>query len=146
MDNNHVGIGVYYSSDKNTITGNTITENYINGIIILSEYNIIYQNNFIDNKNNAFDEGNNLWDYGGIGNYWGDYKLNYPDAKKLWLKGIWDTPYDIPGGDNQDMYPLINKVKQKSKTIQTPFLSFLETFIQNHPHIFPMLRQIFGLQ
>jgi len=32
--------------------------------------------------------------------------------------------------------------KSKNKPINTPFLRFLE----NHPHLFPLLRQIFGLQ
>jgi hypothetical protein len=43
------------------------------------------------------------------GNYWDDYKDKYPNAKRIWLKGIWDTPYEIPDGNNKDMYPLIRK-------------------------------------
>lgn len=34
-----------------------------------------------------------------------------------------------------------NSIKAKTKVINTPFLTFLE----NHPRLFPLLRQIFGL-
>ena len=43
------------------------------------------------------------------GNYWSDYKEKYPDAKKQPFKGIWDTPYEIEGGDNKDTCPLLKQ-------------------------------------
>ena len=72
----------------------------------------IRHNNFINNGVNA--EDNSLpdafceWDNGEEGNYWDDYKERYPFARPRLLKPwIWNTPYDIDGGDNKDRYPLI---------------------------------------
>jgi len=131
--NNCDGIYLYFGSSNNVIIGNTITHNSDNGIhtyswysgymvlknIIvgnlisnnsggvyissLSYYNFIYKNNLIDNEQNAQDEGINLWDNGKSGNYWDDYTGEDNDGD-----GIGDTPYPIPGGDNEDRYPLIN--------------------------------------
>ena len=103
-----------------------------------SSNNLIYQNNFYDNAQNAFDESYNSWNNGKKGNYWDDYEERYPDAHKKWLRGIWDTPYDIPGGDNHDRFPL-TKPYGKSKSYVNPlFLQFLE----NHPRMFPILRHL----
>jgi parallel beta-helix repeat protein len=106
IQNNKIGIDV-----KTGTTGNTISENTISGH---SEYglrmqsgcnnNIIHHNTF-DNKpeciNNAKDVASNTYDDGSEGNYWDDY-MGYDNNSN----GIGDTPYDIPGGDNQDLYPL----------------------------------------
>jgi len=35
--------------------------------------------------------------------------------------------------------------KSKNKVIQSPFLQFPENLLQNHPHLFPLLRQLLGL-
>ncbi len=126
--NNGTGICLIYSN-YNKIISNNISEN-TDGIIISSQYsghsNIIYHNNFIDNTQNAFDDRwNNTWDDGEYGNYWSDYKERYPNASKIRSKGIWDTPYEIPGGDNKDMYPLINQYPKsviKTKSIPKPFI------------------------
>ncbi len=48
---------------------------------------------------------------------------------------------DIYGKESEWSDPLSISMP-KNKSINTPFLSFLE----NHPHMFPLLRQIFGLQ
>jgi hypothetical protein len=71
--------------------------------------NKIHHNNFLDNSINAQDEnsGTNDWDDGRKGNFWSDYTILYPEASKIWLRGIWNKPYDIPGEENQDLYPLI---------------------------------------
>ncbi len=76
---------------------------------IISSNNAIYHNNFINNSNNSYDEFNNTWDDGKYGNYWDDLKERYPDANKKRLKGIWDTPYEIPSGNSTDRYPLIKQ-------------------------------------
>jgi hypothetical protein len=92
-------------------TNNTIRENNIN----MNDYgltssdgnnNHIYHNNFIKNTVlNAYDYVSNIWDdeYPSGGNYWDDYTGTDSDGD-----GIGDIPYDIPNGDNQDRYPLIN--------------------------------------
>ncbi len=101
-DNN---VGVYFSnSDSNTIRSNDIQNNNANGVFLSSSSsgNTIYLNDFSDNMDsNAKDYGSNNWDYGMQGNYWEDY-----DGEDNNDDGIGDTPYTIPGGSNQDNYPL----------------------------------------
>ncbi|MCG2826413.1 MAG: Omp28-related outer membrane protein [Thermoplasmatales archaeon] len=74
-----------------------------------SNGNVIHHNNFIDNwySPQANDTGTNSWDngYSSGGNYWDDY--TGVDANG---DGIGDTAYVIPGGDNQDRYPLMTQV------------------------------------
>lgn len=96
--------GIYlYSSSNNVISNNEITGNRY-GVYILSSSgnNKIYLNDFTNNDiQNVNDGGTNSWYYESQGNYWDDYQ-DYDSNKD----GIGDTPYDIPGGDNQDQYPL----------------------------------------
>jgi len=77
----------------------------------------------MENFYNAMDENKNTntWDDGKKGNYWDDYKEKYPDAKKKPFKGIWDTPYEIPGEDNLDMFPL-TRMNLQSDSINKPKL------------------------
>jgi len=107
INNNRDGIS-FTNSSNNIVNNNNIVKNQI-GIKIESGYydgeessdNKIYCNYLIDNTENANDEQNNQWDNGEKGNYWDDY-----DGVDADNDGIGDTPYDIPGGDNQDLYPL----------------------------------------
>ena len=148
ISNNRWGIGLAGFSNNNIITGNTITWNNRNGIRLVgfSNYNIIYHNNFINNTQNANDECDNTWDDGKYGNYWSDYKEKYPDAKPRLLKPwIWDTPYEIPGGDNKDRCPLVkqwpnslSRTMPRNRAINGFFLKFLE--------LFPILQKILLLQ
>ena len=102
-----------YLSNLNTLFGNKILYNSY-GIVLNfpSDNNSIYQNNLIDNGYNAWDENDNsnTWHFGKKGNYWGNYKKLYPNAKKILLKGIWNTPYEIPNKENIDGYPLLRPV------------------------------------
>ena len=129
IDRNENGIDMWDSSNNN-IKGNRIINNIKKGMLMghssnnnifwnnirncdvgiylwsYSDNNIIYQNNFFNNSKNADDECNNFWDNGYKGNYWDDYTDKCPNANRIWLKGVWDMHYDIPGDNNQDMYPL----------------------------------------
>jgi len=115
-ENDGDGIGIHWSS-RNTITNNTISINKLDGIRLLysnSTNNNIYHNNFIDNNQNAYDDGNNnQWNnnYPSCGNYWdsytGDDVFWGQNQEMNGSDGVGDTPYDISGGDNKDMYPLM---------------------------------------
>jgi parallel beta-helix repeat protein len=142
ISNNLSGIELTSTFDTR-ISGNTITNNNEYGLFLSdSAFNIIYNNNLIRNTQHALDEHSNCWNSDKKGNYWEDYEEKYPGASKIWLEGIWDTPYDIPGGDNQDRYPLIkpySKSKVKIDQLQSPIFerffdrfSLLERFFQ-HP-------------
>jgi len=100
-------------SNYNTIKMNNIMNNDFGIKIHFSYNNIIYHNNLIDNRENSYDEGNNTWDdgYPSGGNYWDDYNGTDNDGD-----GIGDIPYPIPGGDNEDRYPLMEPYNNDTKS------------------------------
>ncbi|MCX6667600.1 MAG: PKD domain-containing protein [Euryarchaeota archaeon] len=108
IENDIYGIGIYNSSN-NVIKNNTIKDTDC-GIYIenISDGNIIYHNNFLNNIQNANDSGINTWDngYPSGGNYWDDYTGTDGNGD-----GIGDTQYnisDVTGvNNNKDFYPLI---------------------------------------
>jgi len=159
VSNNDVGIIILtfsalpsFISVGNIIEGNDIYSNNYSGIFVLdSSDNFIYHNNFINNAENAYDNGTNTWDDGEYGNFWDDYEERYPDACKKWWKGIWDTPYEIPGGDSQDRYPLIKQWPNsspismpKNKIFNFNF-NLLSLLFERFPNAFPILRNLLGL-
>ena len=99
-------------TNNNTIVGNTIKDNQFGAYVNSSNDNRIYHNHFINNTNQSVDVGINYWDngYPSGGNYWSDYtgedSYSGPDQNLTICDGIGDVPYDIPGGSNQDRYPL----------------------------------------
>ena len=107
------GISLYSNSDNNNIIRNNITNNSKIGIrLSQSSNNFIYQNNFINNTDNAYDEGNNAWYNESLkmGNYWDDYAATDDNGD-----GIGDSTYNVPGGDNQDLYPIMSPYYKESK-------------------------------
>lgn len=165
--------GLYlYDSDNNIIDSNNIIRNDDYGIYLAwcnnniirknlfnlnhplhlqfrsgSNNNWVYLNNFLNNSCNISDFCNNIWDFKKKGNYWSDYEDRYPEAQKLWLRGIWDTPYDIPGGENQDRCPLIKQWRNtlsttnnvNNKSLKFHF-SMLRNLFDRFSNAFPILR------
>jgi hypothetical protein len=83
---------------------------------------------------NAWDENDktNTWDNGKKGNYWADYSKKYPNAKRIWLKGIWNTPYEIPEKENVDRFPLIIPFSHsKEKSFNLILFNLLEKIIKS---------------
>jgi parallel beta-helix repeat protein len=108
IENNFMGVYLYFRSDENTIISNTIISNtnYSIYLYYLSINNNITWNNIIDNNiggiSQAFDDStDNLFDY----NFWND--LIGPDSD---FNGIVDTSYLINGNSNVDVHPLMSSV------------------------------------
>ncbi|MGC9308047.1 MAG: NosD domain-containing protein [Thermoplasmatota archaeon] len=99
-----------YMSKNNTVSDNTIESNGDIGIRVspASEDNVIYHNNLVDNGANAYDQGQNTWYNTTLeeGNYWSDFDEASEGAYDNDSDGIIDTPYNVSGDDNQDLYPL----------------------------------------
>ena len=111
LDNN-VGIELQWDSSNNIFSDNEILDNkyfgiYISSDVASSNNNVLYHNIFRNNVEahsvNAQEVCSNTWYNITLreGNYWGDY----PDADRDG-DGIGDSPYNIPGGSNLDLYPL----------------------------------------
>ena len=133
---NYYGCFIYLS-DSNTFSGNNILYNtYGIRLNYPSNSNNIHHNNLIYNGFHGWDENEqtNTWDDGKKGNYWGDYTERYPDARRIWLKGIWNISYDIPDNDNQDRYPLIlPNINSKEKTFNPIYFSFFKKILNYFP-------------
>jgi len=117
-NNSYYGIQLDHYSSNNTLINNTVRNNpngiEITSITYSSNNNHIYHNYFANILTQAQDSCSNFWDngYPSGGNYWSDYtgadnyrgdNQNIPGSD-----GIGDTPYYIPGGSNQDRYPLMS--------------------------------------
>ena len=95
------------NSYNNIITENNIDVN--NSGLILAESsnnNFLFHNNIFGNHTqNSYDDGTNTWYNTSIheGNYWSNYT-----GEDINNDGIGDTPYNISGGTNQDLYPLMH--------------------------------------
>jgi parallel beta-helix repeat protein len=102
---NHWGIRL--KAATNTQIYENQIQNNIEGVYSCcgAEQNTIFKNNFMNNSENAYDDRPSNWYKKTIGNYWSDYIIKYPNAQSQ--DNIWDTPYSISGGDNQDRYPLV---------------------------------------
>ena len=113
-NNSQSGIYLYNSSNYNNLTGNTCENNNYGIYPRYSNNNSIYHNNLVNNVQQANDSGTNTWDngYPSGGNYWSDHTTpddySGPNQDIPGSDGIVDNRYDIPGGANQDRYPLVN--------------------------------------
>jgi parallel beta-helix repeat protein len=102
---NRYGIWFHNWIFNTTVRNCNIKENECGFLISIGENNSIYHNSFIDNEIQAYDSNINYWFSTNMfeGNYWSDYTGEDNNGD-----GIGDTPYYIPGGDNTDLYPLMN--------------------------------------
>ncbi len=115
IKNGQIGINLKNSLNI-TIKDNTIQQTDFGINMDNSSNNIIYSNNFINNIENANDEYDNIW-YNldtRRGNYYDNHIKNDTNND-----GITDSPYIIPGGNNKDLYPLMQPITQK------PYVSFI---------------------
>jgi len=105
IKNNRFGIKISTSTTNEISYCNLFQNDYAIHITDSSIENIIYHNNFIDNFQNGYDNTTNYWHNQSIleGNFWDDYTGIDAD-----FDGIGDTPYNITGGSNQDLYPLMD--------------------------------------
>ena len=104
------GITFDYSSNNNTVSYNNVIENHVGIWLSISSYNVIYNNNIINNTQQVSSDGiRNSWDYGSRGNYWSDYHTKYPNATEIGSSGIGNTPY-VVDANNIDNYPFMSQV------------------------------------
>lgn len=110
-------------SQNNLIVGNNFAENNGPAFYLSSAHdNIIYHNNFINNKAEGLIVSNpwllgggsgeyeyNTWDNGVEGNYWSDYFSRYPNATEVNNSNIWDIAFFI-NEVNIDRFPLTEPV------------------------------------
>lgn len=140
---------------NNVIKKNTIQNNG-NGIKIVTytdesypiqaNDNSIYLNNFVDNVEQAFDECSNTW-YQSLlqeGNYWSDYTSRYPDARvinRIIRPDVWNIPYDISGGANQDMFPLVDQNNNQVSVQSQELLNLLKCVMANQISLLKVILQ-----
>jgi len=115
------GFGVkLLDSSNNRFTENNVTGNNWWGIRVLGDQhdNVIYHNNFIDNKvgdglqvSMTGPTNPSIWDNGTSGNYWSDYLTRYPNASEIDNTGVGDTPFYI-NPNNIDHYPLMEPIPE----------------------------------
>ena len=107
ITNSSVGITLINTTNT-TITNNTFINNLL-GVEIdaQSNDNLIFYNNFLQNSVHAEDLGVNNWSDQEVtqGNFWSGFSTIDVDNDS-----ISDNPYQIPGGINQDFYPLLQPV------------------------------------
>ena len=111
LSGNNRGIYMIMSANNQIVSNNIISNDEVGIMLDMCEgggdFNKIHHNNFVNNGvNQAFERGGptNTWDdgYPSGGNYWSDYNGTDDDGD-----GIGDTPYPVPGGYNEDRYPLM---------------------------------------
>jgi parallel beta-helix repeat protein len=130
--NNNTFIGNYIAkcdtgfwiigSSNNTLIHNTVKD-CVTGISInYAGFNIITENNIINNSLLVWLSTEPFVD----GNYWSNYLTKYPNAKEIEKSGFynlfWDTPYNYGEslGNYTDSHPLINPISTSPISTPTP--------------------------
>jgi len=104
VSSNDVGARINHANGT-TVRANTFHANEDTGILLKNAGNTtVFFNNFLTNAVQANASGDNRWYNETLqqGNYWDDYTGTDSNGN-----GIGDTPYNISGGNNQDLYPLM---------------------------------------
>jgi parallel beta-helix repeat protein len=105
--NNYVGI--HMVGCKNcTVQGNVASSNLEYGLRMEGcTGNLVFENEMMNNfLANAFDDGTNFWDDGTVGNRYGDFDDTAEGCIDADGDGLCDSGREIPGGSNQDRFPL----------------------------------------
>ena len=132
LEGNQVGLEL--PSGSNLIFLNIVRGNHT-GVSTGSrpQGNFIFLNDFLQNTNNALSDAggspetqwhtlvevdyryNGQQFHGYLGNYWDDYLEHHPAVPPQGLdadhNGIWDQPYQTSQYDNDDPYPLVDRVE-----------------------------------
>jgi parallel beta-helix repeat protein len=109
-------------SSNNTLIHNTVKD-CVTGISInYAGFNIITENNIINNSLLVWLSTEPFVDR----NYWSNYQTKYPNAKEIEKSGLpnlfWDTPYNYGEslGNYTDSHPLINPISTSPISTPTP--------------------------
>ena len=97
------GAGIKLDScERNNISGNGLSLNYVGLNSSASSNNTLFGNYLIANTLQAYDDGSNTWNLSAPvgGNYWSDYDGSI-------VEGFGGIPRHIPGGENNDSLPLV---------------------------------------
>jgi len=117
--NKYGDIHLTNGASNNIVLENTFTGDRDGVYIQDASCNYIYHNNFLGNRENACDNSVNNWNdsYPSCGNFWIDYMGADNNGD-----GIGDLPYEIRGGNNRDLYPLMNPCNSGGKPPLPPII------------------------
>ena len=123
------GVRLDYSSNYNSVLGNSIGNNNVLGIYIDSSLgNIFYHNNLRNNTNQVHVDAplsGNIWDDGAEGNYWSNYA-----GADLNSDGVGDVPFVI-AVNNTDHYPLMGTVSSFRSQSGETIVVFSNSTVKN---------------
>lgn len=105
--NNYIGIHMV-GCENCTVQGNVASSNLEYGLRMDGcSGNLIFGNEMMNNfLGNVFDDGTNFWDNGTVGNRRGDFDDPGEGCIDEDGDGLCDSACEIPGGSNQDRFPL----------------------------------------
>jgi len=108
-NNQENGILINAASRSNSVVSNKLEGNSVGVKCIgTSDNNQYYYNDFKDNDQNALDTSKDIWtsDFE-EGNHWSDFDEPSEGAYDNNSDGIVDKSYLVPGGENEDYFPLV---------------------------------------